>query len=207
MRISQQSWQWFLTLTLAGDGSPTRENFKRLAKGWSGVRHWLKRTHRLSAYTWVRERGHKGSRRVHLHVLLTCDRISARSLRRIAVNNGLGTWLHLSPIKSESQAKRYVSKYLGKDAGTHVFPRYVRRVQSTVKRLPAAPGWHFLKRDRPRKRTWFSDHCPGADLLSLTRLEKLELQDEGKSDFQDDVVSDSAMQRWFALAGLAAPGA
>jgi hypothetical protein len=217
MRLKDQRYDWFLTLTLAGDGRPTRENFAKLSHGWKNVRQYLKRNCGLEDYTWVREQGKQGSRRVHLHVALRCRRISARRLRSVATAAGLGKWLHLSRVKSSKSSTRYLTTYLGKDAGTYSWPRFVRRVQSTAPSKPKEPGWILLKKPAWQpKRTWFRDHCGGA--VESVRLEPHNLNSPFQTTYPSDLSltereklthatnSDSGFEGRIAPAGLPKQG-
>jgi len=173
LRISPEPWAWFLTLTLAGDGRPTRENFQRLAHGWKAVRQLLKRNYTLEEYTWVREQGNLRSRRVHMHVLVKSRRISARRLRSTAVTAGLGLWCHLGAIRSSKQARRYVSKYLSKDVGKWSWPKYTRRCQTTVPRSPSLDAWSFEKRS-----SWRCLRGSEQEMEVRTRIANNRMEDE-----------------------------
>lgn len=191
LRIEPHSWRWFLTLTLDCDGAAVRENFQRLARGWGNVRKYLKR-HGMGNYTWVREQGHNATRRVHLHVIFDGPRQEVGcagrcrkghqhhvwGLRRSVELSGLGIWFKLEKVRSTKHVKRYVTKYLSKDLSTHHWPKYTRRIQSTIPRGKPEAGWHFILKPKFKRRTWFVDNCGAlSELLSLTKKEKL-AQDE-----------------------------
>lgn len=190
MRVAKQPARWFLTLTLSGDGQPTKDNLARLARGWRAVRQWLKRRYRLTAYTWARECGANATRRLHLHVLLECDRIPVRRLRRVAVGSGLGRWMHLSAVKSERHARHYVAKYVGKAAAVEHWPRYARRAQTTAPRPPREAGWCFLKRPRWTKRRY-------RDALYLTpEAKNLHAEATGQARQREATASPAENQRF-----------
>lgn len=187
LRIQPHEWRWFLTLTLRGDGSATKENFARLAHGWGNVRKYLKR-HGMTNYTWVREQGHSGTRRVHLHVIFDgpkqyvgCSGVCRKGhkrhffgLRLSVERSGLGLWFKLQQVRSRKHVKRYVTKYLSKDLCSWTWPKHTRRIQTTIPRGEPEPGWHFILRPKWKRRTWFQDHCGAlSELLSLTKIEKL----------------------------------
>jgi hypothetical protein len=170
IRIERGRWDWFLTLTLPGDGSPTRENFSRLGDGWANVRQFLKREYAMEDYTWVREQGERKTKRLHLHVLLRSRRIAAGRLRRVALRAGLGTWLHLSAVRSSRSAKRYCSKYLSASAGECMWPKYTRRCQTTIPKAVAQAGWTFEKEPKWHRATWRSNQRYDDALAAAQRV-------------------------------------
>jgi hypothetical protein len=229
MRIAQRSWSLFLTITIDGDGSLSNTNFRRLSKGWSNVKRWLRRNgYKVSDTTWVRERGEHGTRRLHQHVLIAGETyISVRRLRNALRRNGLGRWCHVSRIKTQRQARRYVAKYLGKTLDRSAWPRYARRCQTSIPRSRAEPG-RFLFEKRRRfvrarqadndrmaralvrdemecERIIAADHDWPQLPLSLTKKEKLSHDQALNQAFSTWQPGETGCER--SNAGIGPPGA
>lgn len=155
-RIRGRTYSRMATITLEGDGRPSRENLRRLNAGWRTWKRWLDRTvGRKVAFTWVNEQGEK-SGRLHKHVLLDIPRFDYRHARAAAVRNRLGRVIDFQKVRNFG-AQSYVVKYLSKGLGVE-WPKYTRRCQTTEPRPQSQEGWEFYKHDRPSGKVSAADN-------------------------------------------------
>jgi hypothetical protein len=145
-RISQHLMKgYFCTFTIAGDGSPSAENIKRVNRSWRTLAQWLKRNAALKHVIWVNEIGAKHGR-LHKHAVLECSRFDYHEARDAVVRAGFGEVVNFQPIKfGQGAVNNYVGKYLGKNLAGVEWPRYQRRAQTTIKAEKVESGWVFHK--------------------------------------------------------------
>jgi hypothetical protein len=127
-RREARKYNRFITLTLDGEGSPTRKNLRRMAAGWRKLYYTLKRDYGLTDYTWVHEQGSKHGR-LNKHLVVNSQDVAQLKLSRLALRAGLGRVIDIRKIKGKLGMRSYLTKYLVKDATGKIWPRYARRVQ------------------------------------------------------------------------------
>ncbi len=143
-----------VTLTLEGDGSPSKENIKAINAHWRVWKRWLERNASLEDFTWVNEQGGKTGR-LHKHALVKCNRFGYRAARRAVTRAGFGRVCDFSPIRTARGARFYVSKYLAKSLPVK-WPRYSRRCQTSCPAPKSQEKWVLQKWLRlPHKLTSF----------------------------------------------------
>lgn len=129
-RIAPPQWTYMATLTLEGDGSPTRENIRSINASWRVFKRWLERNVHLEDFTWVNEQGKLHSR-LHKHALVKCSFIPYRRARAAIIRAGFGPVCDFQPVKTQRNARFYVSKYLSKSLPVK-WPKYSRRCQTSI---------------------------------------------------------------------------
>lgn len=129
-RIAPPKWTYMVTLTLEGEGSPSRENIRSINAHWRVFKRWLERNADLEDFTWVNEQGGKTGR-LHKHALVKCSRFGYHAARRAVSRAGFGRVCDFSPIRTARGARFYVSKYLAKSLPVK-WPKYSRRCQTSI---------------------------------------------------------------------------
>lgn len=185
-RIRNETFYSLLTITLGGDGRPTRENFQRLARANARIRQVLRRTYgRERGATWSREQGPDSTKRIHQHVALGVHPTAKvrRRCESVARRAGAG-FLKFKRVRDPHGARvgRYLAKYLFKEAsrasapGSDLWPRYTRRAQTTAPVGEKELGWHAIHNSWPWKSRWNSFDVKGTADYYRERLGMLRLR-------------------------------
>lgn len=99
------------------------------SSAWGNLYKAIKRKNEVFEYIMIPERHKDG--RMHIHALWTAT-LTKKWLKDNARKRGLGYMADVSSVHSTSEAASYVTKYVGKDLGQDVPPRF-RRVRVSAK--------------------------------------------------------------------------
>lgn len=164
-RLKPIDWTAKLELTLDGDGSPTRENNLRLARGTRSLLQFVRRYFRRKygrewklRYARMHGVGERGGR-LHSHMVWDAPFIPQEVLSEHAEACGLGFRVYIRAIDNRHGASDHAARYVAEQAVTYVsnqavstseqpdLPKGARRFQSTgVPAYEAEEGWLFHKR-------------------------------------------------------------
>jgi len=152
-------FSYFVTLT-APPHSPYLDAaiVRSFNASWRSWKRWLKRSVGVGHCSWVLERGEKTGH-LHRHALIeTGRRFSYLAARAALVRCGLGSVCDFKRVPSR-RAKvavgRYIGKYLAKQLGDCLWPRYTRRAQTSIPdNRTSDPNWSFIARPRTIWRRW-----------------------------------------------------
>jgi hypothetical protein len=151
-RAMQVTYKRFLTIAVR-QGPDLDENHATLTKGWRSISQWLRRNYSLKAYTWTIEESHS-HRNIHMHIVLDCDHIAGRALRRAAERAGLTASVKIKKVFDQSGLLTYMMKSCTKIK----LPRYKRRFQTSVRARPVQHRGVFYKNEEFAAASFLDTH-------------------------------------------------
>lgn len=137
-RLKGYRFERMVTLTAPASTNPTRENVKRFNYAWKLFKQWMTRNYERFDYLWSNEAGSR-SGQLHKHIALPWFHFDYRLARDymesiIAKRACLGVVCDFGKKRAINYKKAvaYCTSYVLKDRSN--FPKYSRRVQTSVRR-------------------------------------------------------------------------